>query len=304
MNLENKIKKLCISNGFAKTGFSTPKLPEQEILNFERWINEEKHAGMKWLERQKEKRKNPSLILHNIKSIISLAYIYDSPFTHNENHPKISRYAWGKTDYHKYLKKKLKKLCYEIKSELKNEYTDIDLLYYVDDGPVAEKSYAVKSGIGWQGKNSLVINPEFGSFFFLCEILTNIELKPDKPMEDFCGSCSICSNACPTGALDEEYKLDANLCVAYHNIENKENIPEYINLHNWLFGCDICQDVCPYNKHKYFTSETDFFPIPELFNKPISVYRSITEQDFNLLFQNSPLKRINFNRFLRNLEKL
>jgi len=304
MKPPDKIKSLCFTNGFAKAGISTPELTKKDIDNFEQWLNEGKHAGMQWLETQREKRKNPALILKDIKSVISLAYIYDTPCIHDESHPKISRYAWGKTDYHKYLKRKLKKLCTEIKIELQTEFPEIKLLYYVDDGPVAEKSFALKSGIGWQGKNSLVINPEFGSYFFLCEILTNIELKPDKPVEDLCGSCSICSNACPTGALDEEYRLNANLCIAYHNIENKNDIPAYINFQNWLFGCDICQDVCPYNKHKCFTSETGFFPLPELFNKSITAYQSVNEMLFNRLFASSPLKRLKFDRFRRNLKKI
>ena len=304
MTLTEKIKHICLNHGFIKAGISTPFLPDEYSHRFEQWLSKGKHANMYWLETQKEKRKNASLILPGIKSIVSLAYIYDTPFIHGESTPKISRYAWGYMDYHKLLKKKLKKLCGEIKSELQNEYTEIELLYYVDDGPIAEKSFAVKSGIGWQGKNSIVINHEFGSFFFLCEILTNIELKPDEPAEDLCGSCNICSNACPTGALDEEYKLDANLCIAYHNIENKNGIPDYIYFNGWLFGCDICQDVCPYNKHGHYTSELDFYPLSELFNKPITAYKSINESLFNKLFTSSPLKRLKYNRFLRNLKKI
>jgi len=304
MNLTDKIKNLCLKHGFTKAGISAPELSGQDISRFEKWLSEGKHAGMQWLETQKEKRGNPALVLPGIKSIISLAYIYDTPFTHNENFPKISRYAWSKTDYHKYLKDKLKKLCSEIKSETQTEYPDTGLLYYVDDGPIAEKSFAVKSGIGWQGKNSLVINPEFGSYFFLCEILTNIEIEPDKPMEDFCGNCGICTKACPAGALDEEYRLNAGLCISYHNIENKNEIPEHINLHGWLFGCDICQDVCPYNKHKHFTAECGFNPIPELINIPLPAYQSINEAEFNALFSSSPLKRLKYKRFQRNLNKI
>jgi epoxyqueuosine reductase len=304
MNLTEKIKHLCITHGFANAGISSPSLYEEDIIRFEKWLSEGKNADMRWFMKQKEKRINPSRILPDIKSIISLAYIYNTPFEHDESTPKITRYAWGKADYHKFLKKKLKKLCSEIKSELQNEYPEIELLYYADDGPIAEKSFAIKSGIGWRGKNSLVINPEFGSFFFLCEILTNVELEPGIPMEDHCGSCSICSKACPTGALDEEYQLNANFCIAYHNIENKNKIPEHINLNGWLFGCDICQNVCPYNKHKHFTSEPDFRPLPELFNKPLSTYTLLTDNEYNKLFSTSPLKRLKYNRFLRNLQKL
>lgn len=304
MDLTEKIKHLCLTHGFTKAGISTPVLPEKDAHHFEQWLSEGRHPDMHWFEMQKEKRKNPSLILPDIKSIISLAYIYNTPFTHDESTPKISRYAWGKIDYHKYLKKKLKNLCTEIKSELQNDYPEIELLFYVDDGPVAEKSFAVKSGIGWQGKNSLVINPEFGSFFFLCEILTNIELEPDTPMEDLCGSCSICLKACPVGALDSEYRLNANLCISYHNIENKNEIPEYIDLNDWLFGCDICQDVCPYNKNKFFTSEEDFYPLTKFFNKPLSIYTSLTENEFYTLFSTSPVKRLKYQNFRRNLSKL
>ncbi|MFI5145454.1 MAG: tRNA epoxyqueuosine(34) reductase QueG, partial [Ignavibacteria bacterium] len=174
--------------------------------------------------------------------------------------------------------------------------------FYVDDGPVMDKAWAVRSGIGWQGKHTNVINPEYGSWIFLCEIITNLDCNVyDIPIEDMCGSCRICIDACPTGAIVDDYKLDSNLCISYQTIENKGNIPDYIDLHGWIFGCDICQDVCPFNKNDKPTKDINFYPKKEIYNKTKSELDSFTEKEFSAIFEDSPVKRTKYSGWKRNL---
>jgi len=299
--LTKQIKNLFNEEGFVKVGISKAGELTTDKEYFMKWLEEERNADMKWLEKNIEKKANPKLIDSDIINVISAAYIYDTPFRHSDNPGigKISKYAWGNADYHKVLKKKLKKICRDIESLR----TGIKTKYYVDDGPIMEKAWAVKSGIGWRGKNSIIINPEFGSFFFLCTVLINCELENDNPMSDFCKSCQICINACPTGALYEPYKLDANLCIAYHTIENENELPVNINLNGWVYGCDICQDVCPYNKHKFFTEDKNFYPLEKIFNKTFDELQNISEEEFEETFKLSPRKRAKFSGWKRNLKQ-
>ncbi len=299
--LTNKIKTLFAEEGFIKTGISKIEELTKEKIYFSKWLSENRNADMEWLNKSFEKRTNPVLIGEQFTSIISSAFIYATPFRHSDESGigKISRYAWGSSDYHKVLKKKLKVICKKIESVSEG----IKTKYYVDDGPVMDKVWAVKSGIGWMGKNTNVLNADFGSFFFLCEVLINKELVYDNPVDDLCESCTICLNACPTGALFEPYKLDANLCISYHTIENRKEIPEYINLNNWIFGCDICQDVCPYNKSKIFTDEKSFYPTEKILNKPLDELEKITGEEFNEIFKSSPVKRTKYSGWKRNIEK-
>ena len=300
--LTEKIKNLFTEEGFIQTGVSRIDELKEEKDYFKNWLDEKRNADMEWLYNSFEKRINPKLIGEEFTSIISAAFIYDSPNKHSTEPGigKISRYAWGSSDYHRVLKKKLKVICKKI--ELLSE--GIKTKYYTDDGPVMDKVWAVKSGIGWMGKNTNVLNADFGSFFFLCEVLINKELLYDNPVEDLCESCTICLNACPTGALFEPYKLDANLCISYHTIENRKEIPEHINLNGWIFGCDICQDVCPYNKSKIFTPEKSFYPVEKIFNKPLNGLEKITEEGFNETLMSSPVKRTKYSGWKRNIEKV
>lgn len=299
--ITSRVKEICKTYGFFKIGISKaePLVEAKDYLN--RWLGEGRNTNMGWLAQNTDKRTDPSLIIPDVKSIISLAYLYNTPFTRAESPdiPKIARYSWGNGDYHKIIKKKLKEICKSIELYL----TGAKTIYYVDDGPVMEKKWAVKSGIGWQGKNTTVINPEYGSFFFIADILINVELDADEPIEDLCRTCKLCVKSCPTGALYEDYKLDANLCIAYHTIESKKEIPDNINLNNWIFGCDICQDVCPYNKKGVFTIDKSFYPKPNIFNKTREELLKITEEEFNAEFTSSPIKRGKYERWRRNLEK-
>jgi epoxyqueuosine reductase len=299
--ITDSIKKLFSEEGFFKTGMSSVQKLETEAEYFGNWLKEGRNADMEWLGRNFETRTNPQRISNKFKSVISSAYIYDTPFEHSDNRgiAKITRYAWGLADYHKILKKKLKKICWEIEKLREG----IKTKYYVDDGPVLEKIWAVKSGIGWQGKNTTVINQEYGSFFFLVVVFINAELEYDRPIENLCEGCTICRNACPTGALYDEYKLDANLCIAYHTIESKKEIPDYIDVNGWIFGCDICQDVCPYNKRKFFTEDRNFYPLEKVFEKTFEELDKISEEQFNEIFISSPIKRTKFSGWKRNIQK-
>jgi epoxyqueuosine reductase len=325
--IQSHIKKLieekAFEIGFVKIGFAKADLLEKESANLKQWLDLGYDADMGWIKKGFEKRKDVRQVLENAKSVISLAYNYYTPFEHQEDKPKISRYAWG-MDYHKILKKKLKELCEYIENIIriplaKGEFPEDEGIItksYVDDGPVMDKAWGVRSGIGWMGKHTNVINPDYGSWIFLCEIITNLEFETyDTPMEDLCGSCRICIDACPTGAIVDEYVLDANLCISYQTIENRGDIPDYINLDGWVFGCDVCQDVCPFNKKDKITEDKRFYPKEEIFVPPLpkggaggfktkAELESITEEEFNKIFAYSPVKRAKYKGWKRNLGKL
>lgn len=300
-DLTENIKGICYDAGFAKVGISKAEKLKSEEKYFRSWLDEGMNADMLWMSNSIEKRLDPREINEDTRSIISLAYIYDTPVLHSEdeNIPKISRYAWGKRDYHKVIKKKLKEVCraMEVLS------AGLETKYYVDDGPMMDKAWAVRAGIGWMGKHTNVINPDIGSYFFLSEILINTELDYDEPIEDLCGKCTLCINACPTGAIYDEYKLDANLCISYQTIENRGDIPGEIDLNGWIFGCDICQDVCPYNGKKVFTEDDNFYPRPDVINKTYNEQLELTEDEFNRVFEGTPIRRTKYSGWVRNLKK-
>jgi epoxyqueuosine reductase len=296
--------KIAKEYGFDLIGFAEAKDLNLETSRLAEWLNEGYHAGMDYMARNLEKRKDIKIILPSAKSVISLGLNYYTPEKHSEekNKGKVSRYAWGK-DYHLIIWEKLDSII----SELKEEDSSFEAISFVDTGPVMDKAWAVRSGLGWQGKHTNVISKEIGSWFFIANIITNYEFQYSNPIEDFCGSCTACIDACPTKAIVNEYVVDSNKCISYLTIENKKDIPEEFKDHfdNWLFGCDICQDVCPWNI-KFFqnTRIEDFFSYEG--NKEIdcSEVMQLTKEKFDTRFEISPIKRAKLSGLKRNAEFL
>jgi epoxyqueuosine reductase len=286
--------------GFDLVGFAKADELQNEIINLEQWIEKGYQAGMDYMQRNLDKRKNVSLILENAKSVISLGmnYYTEEGFSHNKNAGKISRYAWGK-DYHLVIWELLDKLV----EELKLIDPHFSAKSYVDTGPVMDKSWAVKAGLGWLGKHSNVINKDYGSWFFIATLITNYEFTYNLQIPDFCGTCRKCIDACPTNAIVSEYVVDSNKCISFLTIENKKEIPENFlgKFDNWLFGCDICQDVCPWNvKFAQPTHDPGFFPKHGHKEILLDEIISMNEEEFDRLFFDSPVKRAKLKGLKRN----
>ena len=290
------------SIGFDLVGFAKADILKGESEKLQQWLDKNYQAGMDYMERNFDKRKDVKRILPNAKSVISLGlnyYTADS-YSNDKAAGKISRYAWGK-DYHLIIWSMLD----ELEDELKKVDPRFESISYVDTGPVMDKAWAVRSGIGWLGKHTNVINREIGSWFFIANIITNYEFEYNEQIPDFCGSCTACIDACPTNAIIQEYVVDANKCISYLTIENKKEIPEDFKskFDNWLFGCDICQDVCPWNQK--FPVETlikDFHPqIKEIYLDEVI---ELTEEDFKERFKISPIKRAKLGGLKRNASYL
>ncbi len=290
--------------GFDLIGFSRADVLREEINNLEEWLSKGYNAGMAYMERNIEKRQDLKNILPEAKSVISLAVNYYSNKKHSNNvsKGKVSRYSWG-TDYHLIIWEKLAKL----EKELKELDENFESKSYVDTGPVMDKVWAVKSGLGWIGKHSNVINKYFGSWIFLSTIITNYEFGYSQQMPDFCGTCTACIDACPTNAIVQEYLVDANKCISYLTIENKNEIPEKFlgKFDGWIFGCDICQDVCPWNvKFSQVTEKKEFYPSHNNDELDLREVIDMTTEEFNLRFERSPVKRTKLKGLKRNAEFL
>ncbi|MFN3782170.1 MAG: tRNA epoxyqueuosine(34) reductase QueG, partial [Candidatus Kapaibacteriota bacterium] len=244
-NLKEIIKKISYQIGFDKVGFTKPVELNSEVKNLVNWLSMKYHASMYYLEKNTDKRKDIRLIMPEVKSVIVFAHSYFTINSYINNNFKVSRYAWG-NDYHKVLFKKIK----QIAETIKGYFIDLKYKIYIDTGPLSEKQWAVLSGIGWQGKNSLVLSKELGSYFFLGVLLTNIDFEPDQVSENHCGTCTRCIDACPTKAIVEPKVIDSRKCISFWTIEKRidEDIPNEIDFNGWIFGCDICQEVCPWNK--------------------------------------------------------
>ena len=293
-----KVKQL----GFDIVGFAKAELLVEETKNLETWVEKGYQATMNYMERNLHKRKDVKEILPTAKSIISLALNYYTPekYSNEIDKGKISRYAWGK-DYHLVIWQKLN----ELETELKELEPELETLSYVDTGPVMDKAWAVRAGIGWMGKHTNVINPNIGSWFFIANIITNFEFEYSEIITDHCGTCTACIDACPTNAILSEYVVDANKCISFQTIENKDEIPVELKgkFDSWIFGCDICQDVCPWNnKFSVVTSEKDFYPQ----NKEIFFDEVLTldNHSFKEKFTERPIKRTKLKGIQRNTKFL
>ena len=292
------IQQKAIALGFSKVGIAKAE-SGIEAERLQEWLALGYQADMEWM--TNPKRQDITQVMEGVKTVICVALNYYTPQQHSgdRNVGKISRYGWGR-DYHKVLTKKLKALATWLNTQGEN----IQTRYYVDTGPIAEKAFAQRAGIGWIGKHSNVITRDYGSWLFLGEVLTNLELEPDTPHTDHCGTCTRCLDACPTGAIAQPFVVDANRCIAFHTIENKaEHFPEAIaaNLQNWVAGCDICQDVCPWN-HRFAqeTLESDFQPFPHNVDPRLEDLVNMTDQEWDQNFTGSALRRIKRDRWKRN----
>ena len=294
------IKKLAKEIGFSSCGISKARFLKEEEKNFENWLKQGNQGTMSYLERNFDKRLNPQKLVPGSKSVISLTFNYFPPRKIlKKNSFIISKYAYGK-DYHFVIKKKLKNLFSLIKEKIGN----IEGRVFVDSAPIHERAWAKISGLGWIGKNSLLLNKKMGSYFFLAEIICDLELEYDTPVTDHCGTCTKCIDACPTNAITKAQIIDANKCISYLTIENKNEIPSELSksFNNYIFGCDICQDVCPCNKFSKPHDEKEFLPNDEVSNFSNKDWEELTHDTFNRIFKNSAIKRTRFEGLKRNIK--
>lgn len=305
MNLTKSIKSKTLEIGFQKVGISSPD--ESLLYNnyFDNWLASGKNGTMNWIERRTEERKDVNKYFPSVKSIISVGINYFTGTSckiigNGKKRHKFSNYAWGK-DYHIIVKHKLNELLKYIKTEYDEK---INGIICVDSSPIMEKQWAQLGGIGWQGKHTIVINDELGSWMFLGELLLDIPLDYDEPFtKDLCGNCTACIEACPTKALSE-YQLDATKCISYLTVESKNEfeLTQKNKLKGWIYGCDICQQVCPWNRKKQkYTDNNSFKPILEIEEYSISDWLNIDNISFKEIFKDSPVKRIKYDRFKRNV---
>lgn len=298
-----RIEKICLDENFNTFKVSNYRLLDEEIENYSDWIAKGYNSNMEWMSNNIDKRYDVRNIQENTNSIIVLTYNYNIDTEYNSDKYKISRYAWG-DDYHNFIPKKLKRIC----KTLKGDYPNEEFKYYVDTGPILEKQWAVQSGTGWQGKNSLILNRKLGSYFFISIILTTLKIESDELVKDYCGKCTKCIDACPTNAIVLDKVVDSELCISYWTIESRdESFPNQIsdNLNGWAFGCDICQEVCPWNNHRVPVQIEDFVqPREGRTNINPNFIKSLKEEDYKELCIKSPLKRPKHSGMLRNISEL
>lgn len=285
--------------GFDFCGISKAEFLEEEAPRLEKWLSENRHGQMDYMANHFDKRLDPRLLVDGAKSVVSLLYNYYPIQEQIQNAPKLSKYAYG-NDYHVVIKNKLKELV----NALKEKIGDVNGRVFTDSAPVLDKAWAKKSGLGWIGKNSNLITKPQGSFFFIAELIIDIELEYDGPIADYCGTCTKCIDACPTQAIIEPYVVDGSKCISYLTIELKENIPSEFKgkMDNWVFGCDVCQDVCPWNRFSKPHNEPLFNNTNGLLTYSTKDWEDITEEIFGKLFKNSAVKRTKYNGLKRNLE--
>ncbi|MCA0428004.1 MAG: tRNA epoxyqueuosine(34) reductase QueG [Bacteroidetes bacterium] len=293
------MKKHALRLGFDAVGISRVRFLEEEAPRLESWLKAGKNGEMGYMENHFDKRLDPSKLVDGAKSVISLLFNYYPSQSLNRS-PKVSKYAWGE-DYHLVVKDKL----HELLNCLREEIGEIEGRAFVDSAPVLEKAWAKQSGLGWIGKNSNLLVKGKGSFFFLSELIIDLELEPDSPVADYCGTCKACIEACPTKAISP-YSVDGSKCISYFTIELKNEIPAQFKgqFADWMFGCDVCMDVCPWNRFSSPNQEERFKPLDFLRNAELKDWLELTEEVFKKEFRNSPLKRSKYNGIKRNIDFL
>jgi len=282
------VKEIASQLGFAHCGISKAEFLEEEAPRLEKWLKQNMHGEMHYMEGHFDKRLDPSLLVPGAKSVVSLMFNYYSKETQDSAVPKISKYAWGE-DYHVVVKDKL----FQFVELIRERIGEVGGRVFVDSAPVLEKAWAAKSGLGWVGKNSNLISKQKGSFFFLAELILDLNLDADSIVTDHCGTCTACIDACPTGAIVGDKIVDGSKCISYFTIELKENVPSEWKekLDDWAFGCDVCQDVCPWNRFSIHHNEPRFFAEPERLNLSKNEWKEITAETFHAVFGRTPLMR-------------
>ena len=296
------IKATADKLGFSFCGISKAEFLHEEAPRLEQWLKRGLHGKMAYMENFFDKRLDPTLLVPGARSVVSLLYnYYPETDLNTDSDFKVARYAYGE-DYHYVIKEKLKLFMEAIHEKI----GQVEGRVFVDSAPVMERAWAKKGGLGWIGKNTLLLNREGGSYFFLAELIIDLDLEYDGPVKDYCGTCTACMDACPTDAIADPYVVDGSKCISYFTIELKEEIPlDYKGkFQNWVFGCDICQEVCPWNRFAKPHREPRFTPSDDLQNLSTDDWKELTEDVFQKVFRNSPLKRAKFEGVKRNIRFL
>jgi epoxyqueuosine reductase len=296
------IKSKAKALGFLSCGISKADFLEEEAPRLEQWLNQNHHGEMAYMANHFDKRLDPRVLVPGAKSVVSLLLNYHTEEKQADvEAPKIASYAFG-DDYHKVIKDKLK----ELMSFIHQEIGEVQGRVFVDSAPVMDKAWAAKSGLGWIGKNTNLISKKVGSFFFIAELILDLELEHDLPATDHCGSCTACIDACPTDALLAPYQIDGSKCISYVTIELKNEIPTDFQgkMDNWAFGCDVCQTVCPWNRFATPHSEPAFNPPDELLSLSKNEWEEMTQEVFSVIFKNSAIKRTKYEGLKRNIKFL
>lgn len=305
MNLTQRTQRVreeALRLGFDGCGFARARRLEKEERRLEEWLNQGRHGTMSWMENYFDKRVDPTKLVPGSKSVVSVIGSYYHPdHKHQQEetgNPKIAKYAQGR-DYHKVYKGKLKQLF----NFTRDLVGDIQGRIFVDSAPVLDKAWAARAGLGWIGKNSNLLNKDIGSFFFIGEMIIDAEFTYSTQVTDHCGSCTRCIDACPTDAIYEPYRVDSNKCISYLTIELKEQIPSNYrdSLGDWMYGCDICQDVCPWNNDAKYTQMEDLVPREKILNHDIDFWKELDNEQYDALFEGSAIRRAKFEKFKDNV---
>jgi len=292
------VKKTVKEHGFLNCGISQSGFLEEEAPHVESWLSNGYHGSMQWMENHFDKRLDTSKLVEGSKSVITMTFNYFPEEFQKPGAPKVAKYAYGE-DYHFVLKDKMRLVL----ESLQREIGAFESRIFVDSAPVLERAWAAKSGLGWIGKHSLLLSKKQGSFFFIAQIICDLELDYDGPTTDHCGSCTACIDACPTDAIVADRIVDSNKCISYLTIELKDQISNDFKdqMEDWIFGCDICQDVCPWNRFSTPNQEARFKPRDAILQNSLEDWEEITEDVFKDIFKKSAVKRTKFSGFLRNL---